>query len=81
MNTIEDIVNEINKIRRNSGNSWYTYNTEFNGISISIKGYKTWVQKMVIGNAVVGSSCMEMKVKEFKRWIRESIKQNTRELL
>ena len=34
---------------------------------------------MVIGNAVVGSSCMEMKVKEFKRWIRESIKQNTRE--
>lgn len=79
MNTIEDIVNEINKIRRNRGNSWYTYNTEFNGISISTKGYKTWVQKMVIGNAVVGSSGMEMKVKEFKRWIRESIKQNTRE--
>ena len=79
MNTIETIVNEINKIRRNSGNFWYTYNTTYNGIDISIKGNKTWIQKMVIGNAVVGSSCMEMKVKEFKRWIRESIKQNTRE--
>ena len=79
MNTIEDIVNEINKIRRNSGNSWYTHDTTYNGISISIKGNKTWIQKMVIGNAVVGSSCMEMKVKEFKRWIKESIKQNTRD--
>ena len=81
MNAIEDIVNEINKIRKNSGNSWYTHNTTYNGVNINIKGYKTWIQKMVIGNAVVGSSCMEMKVKEFKRWIRESIKQNTRELL
>ena len=34
---------------------------------------------MVIGNAVVDSSCMGMQVKEFKRWIRESIIQNTRE--
>ena len=79
LTNIETTVNEINKARKNSSNSWYTHNTKYNGVSISIKGYKTWIQKMVIGNAVVGSSCMEMKVKEFKRWIREFIQQNTGE--
>ena len=53
MNTIEDIVNEINKIRRNSGYSWYTHDTTYTGISISIKGNKTWIQKEKIYRSMV----------------------------
>ena len=42
MNTIETIIKDINKLRKNTSNGWYIYhNYDFN---IHIKGYKTWLQ-------------------------------------
>lgn len=65
----EEFIKKVNNTRKEA-NGWYFISHDVNGIEVSLKGIKTWLQiiqyKTVTGHATRDSGCMEISVKEFK---------------
>jgi len=77
-NTKDELINEINKIRRKYKNTWYYIETMFDEHKIYIKGHGTWVQRAEIynnlGNIVFSdSSCMDGNVTYYKNYLNRLI--------
>lgn len=69
---IDNIIKDINKLRKNTSNGWYVYhNYDFN---IHIKGYKTWLQICKINNVDYGH-IMDISVKDFNSYLFNSLKE------
>ena len=69
---IDNIIKDINKLRKNTSSGWYTYhNYDFN---IRIKGYKTWLQIYEI-NGIDYGYVMDISVKDFNNYLFNSLKE------
>jgi len=71
-NIIDNIIKDINKLRKNASKGWYIYhNYDFN---IHIKGYKTWLQIYKI-NGIDYGHVMDISVKDFNNYLFNSLKE------
>ena len=71
-NMIDNIIKDINKLRKNTSNGWYIYhNHDFN---MYIKGYKTWLQIFRI-NGIDYGHVMDISVKDFNSYLFNSLKE------
>ncbi len=68
-----EIIKEINAVRKASKDNWWVYSGEFGGKSVSIKAYKTWVQRIEIGN-LTDSGVADCSVKVFNQQLEEWLK-------
>ena len=69
---IDNIIKDINKLRKNTSNGWYVYhNYDFN---VHIKGYKTWLQICKI-NGIDYGYVMDISVKDFNSYLFNSLKE------
>lgn len=66
--TTQEHVTEINKLRLANKNSWYQYNAEF----FQLKAFGNWVQVFQC-NKFKDSSPHDMTVKQFKDWLASAI--------
>lgn len=69
----ENAIKIINKTRKENKNKWYFMQLTVNGMDISLKGYNTWIQKLIIGN-MENSSGMDIKVSEFNEFLKSNLK-------
>jgi len=73
---INEIVKEINQIRKDNKNKWYYFTKSYKYneriIDIKIKGYNTWLQILDI-NGINHNSNMEISITEYKMNIEQAI--------
>ena len=62
------IVKDVNDVRKQSRDTWYIY--EYKPLGLKLKGYKTWIQRIELGNFIDGSP-MNMPVTKFKEWLTD----------
>jgi len=66
---LKQFVHDVNLVRRNNKNSWWTWRGVVNGESVTIKAYNTWVQRMDV-DGMVSSGPHECSVGEFSKFVR-----------
>ena len=73
MDKIEIIVEQLNNDRKRNKDNWLVQTSIIQGVSISIKSYNTWVQGLIVNNGIRHSSNMDMKVSEFKQFLKDCL--------
>ena len=58
------LISHINKTRLSNKNQWYYMQFYYKGLNVTIKGFDTWLQRLVI-DGVDHSNCMDQKVRDF----------------
>lgn len=72
----QELINHLNKLRKNNKNSWVFYTGIFDEQTITYKAFNTWVQILDIGNNGKTwrySSAMELSVKDYLTFLNKSI--------
>lgn len=66
----EQLIKDINNLRKTNKNNWYYLNTTYNNKAIQIKGFNTWLQIFKIDN--INYPCgMDITVKEFNNTLEK----------
>jgi len=66
---LRQFVHDVNLVRRQNKNKWWTWRGVVNGESVTIKAYNTWVQRMDV-DGMASSGPHECCVEDFKKFIR-----------
>lgn len=69
---MNDILKRINEARLSNKNKWYFLTFNYDGLTIQVKGYNTWLQIFRI-NGRDYSNCMDQSPTQFKSHILNSI--------
>lgn len=77
---IQDFIKTINKLRLDSkiskySSEWYAWTGIVEGKNVSLKGYKTWLQRLTVNNIEHGAGA-DLTTKEFKTVLEEAIAYN-----
>ena len=67
-----ELIAKINQLRKTNKNVWLNTRIDYNGLSIGIKSYNTWVQILEV-NGYKHSSNMDISVKQFNEFLNESL--------
>lgn len=70
MKTKEQIIKDINTLRKTNKNNWYYLNETYNNRTIQLKGFDTWLQVLKIDN-ITYPTCMDISVKQFNQQLQE----------
>ena len=70
--TPQELIKEINNLRKKNKDSWYTLTAIFNNNLIEIKGFGTWLQIFKI-NTYSYPFPMDISVKEFNNLLKKYI--------
>lgn len=68
--TKQELIKEINTLRKQNKNSWYYFRATFNGKKVIIKGYNTWIQIFKFGNLYYDFP-MDISVNEYNKLLNE----------
>ena len=70
--TSSEFVTEINSLRLSSKKNWYVWGGEVNGVSVSLKGFGTWIQRLETPVFTDGSP-MDLSIAAFKQYLFEVV--------
>lgn len=66
----EQLIKDINNLRKTNKNNWYYLNTTYNNKAIQLKGFGTWLQIFKIDNIDYPCS-MDITVREFNNTLEK----------
>ena len=69
---VEGFVKEINNLRLQNKNKWYTYQGTVNNKNVALKGYNTWLQILQVDGLTV-PTVTDISVSEFKQTLRKAV--------
>ena len=70
---MNELTKKINQLRLNNKNKWYYYTGIFEGKTIELKAFGTWLQIYKI-DGVNHSGLMDISIKEFKNTLETPFK-------
>ena len=69
---VEGFVKEINNLRLQNKNKWYTYQGTVNNKTVALKGYGTWLQILRV-DGLTFPTVADISVTEFKQVLKGAV--------
>ena len=68
----DEFVKQINSLRLQNKNKWYTYHGTVNNKTVALKGYGTWLQILRV-NGLSHPTVADISVTEFKQVLKGAV--------